>query len=85
MDEFLRVLVTKNIAEGESGENHPDHGPSSVKEVCNCIVHSTGMAAGAQVRARIVGFDLVPDVDSDPYYRRYSQVGRRWLKGTQTP
>ncbi len=33
MDEFLRVLVTKNIAEGESGENHPEHGPSSVKEV----------------------------------------------------
>ena len=38
VDEFLRVLVTKNIEEGESGENHPEHGPSSVKEVCHGTV-----------------------------------------------
>ena len=41
MDEFLRVLVTKNIEEGQSAENHPEHGPSSVKEARSSTYRKT--------------------------------------------
>ena len=36
VDECLRVLVTKHLDKDHLGEDHPDHGPTSVKDVRPC-------------------------------------------------
>ena len=42
VDEFLRVLVTKNLPKEDGlGEHHPDHGPGSVKEALHLTCHGT--------------------------------------------
>ena len=41
VDECLRVLVTKHLQKDQLGEDHPDHGPTSVKEVNRALLRQS--------------------------------------------